>query len=100
MTTHARHKHIVPVQILKADGASEHAVLALLGAAGTALGRAALRYKHAGPVEFWGGTRVADIEHLRDTCTTENCVLQQYIHNVHKGKLCIDIMQGFTVSLV
>ena len=68
MTTHASHKHIIPVQILKADRASEHVVLVLLGAARGALSRALS--KHAWPVKLWGCPWVADIEHLRDTCTT------------------------------
>ena len=42
MTTHAGTEDVIPVQILKAYGASEHVVLALPGAAGSALCRAAL----------------------------------------------------------
>lgn len=37
MPAHAGHKHIVLVQLLKADGACEHVCLGLLGAARGAL---------------------------------------------------------------
>jgi len=42
MPTHAGHKHIILVQILKADWASEHVVLVPLGAASSALSGTAL----------------------------------------------------------
>ncbi len=42
MPTHAGHKHIILVQILETDWASEHAVLVPLGAARSALNGTAL----------------------------------------------------------
>lgn len=70
MATHAGHENIILVLILKADGASEHVILVLRGAARRALRGSFLCpwAQHAGPVQIWGCPRVADIEHLGDPC--------------------------------
>ena len=71
MATHAGHKDIILVLILKADRASEHV---LRGAARGALGGSVLRSwgQHAGPVQIWRRPRVADIEHLGDACVVKS----------------------------
>ena len=71
MAAHAGHKHIVLVQILKTNGASEHVVLVPSGAARSALCRCALSscwVQHARPVKIWRCARIAHIEHLWHIC--------------------------------
>ena len=82
MPTHAGHKHIILVQVFKANRASKHAVHVPLGAASRGLCSIALRPypcpKHAGSIEVGGSPWVTDIEHLGNACNgaEEESILQ------------------------